>query len=102
VGRFSLLAPSVGIRTDGTRRRVRTTARATAAWAGSSRWFLESFTERKLLVLDLGDAQHHHRRAEGAGRQVLSRRSAYERPARSREENARNTEPITAAAVHRR
>jgi succinate-semialdehyde dehydrogenase/glutarate-semialdehyde dehydrogenase len=30
-----------------------------------SQWFLESFTERKLLVFDLGDAEHHDRRAEG-------------------------------------
>jgi succinate-semialdehyde dehydrogenase/glutarate-semialdehyde dehydrogenase len=30
-----------------------------------SQWFLEAFTERKLLVFDLGDAEHHDRRAEG-------------------------------------
>ena len=30
-----------------------------------SQWFLESFTERKLLVFDLGDATRHDRRAEG-------------------------------------
>ncbi len=30
-----------------------------------SQWFLEAFTERKLLVFDLGDEEHHDRRAEG-------------------------------------
>jgi acyl-CoA reductase-like NAD-dependent aldehyde dehydrogenase len=30
-----------------------------------SQWFLDAFTERKLLVFDLGDAEHHDRRAEG-------------------------------------
>ena len=31
----------------------------------ASQWVLEAFTERKLLVFDLGDAEHHDRRAEG-------------------------------------
>ena len=30
-----------------------------------SQWFLDTFTEPKLLVFDLGDAEHHDRRAEG-------------------------------------
>ncbi len=30
-----------------------------------SQWFLEAFTERKLLVFDLGDEEHHDRRALG-------------------------------------
>ncbi len=30
-----------------------------------SQWFLETFTEPKLLVFDLGDADHHDRRSEG-------------------------------------
>ncbi len=30
-----------------------------------SQWFLEAFTERKLLVFELGDALHHDRRSEG-------------------------------------
>ena len=28
-------------------------------------WFLETFTERKLLVFELGDAEHHDRRSQG-------------------------------------
>jgi len=30
-----------------------------------SQWFLNAFTEQKLLVFDLGDAEHTDRRAEG-------------------------------------
>ena len=30
-----------------------------------SQWFLESFTERKLIVFDLGGQDRHDRRAEG-------------------------------------
>ncbi len=30
-----------------------------------SGWFLETFTERKLLVFELGDAEHHDRRSQG-------------------------------------